>query len=75
MDVGSTGDRSARSQAHASIPEDAWEYHIRASLKDAAYKGLDFVPYCSTMPCKPESEDVKFMWVRVPIAAALHRIP
>mmetsp|Transcript_1660 Transcript_1660/g.4824 ORF Transcript_1660/g.4824 Transcript_1660/m.4824 type:complete len:81 (+) Transcript_1660:82-324(+) len=48
--------------AHATIPEDAWEYHIRASLKDAAYKGLDYVPYCSTMPCKPESEDVKFMW-------------
>lgn len=50
-------------QEHATIPDDAWEYHIRKSLNDAAYKGLDYVPYCSTMPCKPESDDVKFIWV------------
>ncbi len=51
-------------QAHATIPDDAWEYHIRKSLNDAAYKGLDYVPYCSTMPLKPESENVRFIWVR-----------
>lgn len=51
-------------QAHATIPDDAWEYHIRKSLNDAAYKGLDYVPYCSTMPLKPESESVRFIWVR-----------
>ena len=50
-------------QAHATIPDDAWEYHIRKSLNDAAYKGLDYVPYNTTMPLTPQSENVKFIWV------------
>lgn len=50
-------------QAHAPIPDDAWEYHVRKALNDAAYKGLDYVPYCTTMPVKPHSEHVSFMWV------------
>ena len=52
------------SQAHAKIPDDAWEYQIRKSLKDAAYQGLDYVPYCSTMPVPKECENPRFMWVR-----------
>lgn len=50
-------------QAHAPIPDDAWEYQIRKSLNDAAYQGLDYVPYCTTMPVQPNSENVAFMWV------------
>ncbi len=45
------------------IPDDAWEYQIRKALNDAAYQGLEYVPYCTTMPVKPNSEDVAFMWV------------
>lgn len=51
-------------QAHNKVPEDAWEYHTRKALKDAAYKGLDYVPYCSTMPVQPQTDEPKFMWVR-----------
>ncbi len=51
------------SQAHNKIPDDAWEYQIRKSLNDAAYNGLDYVPYCSTMPVQENAEEgVKFMW-------------
>ena len=50
-------------QAHAPIPDDAWEYQIRKSLNDAAYQGLDYVPYCTTMPVQANSENVAFMWV------------
>jgi hypothetical protein len=49
-------------QAHNKIPDDAWEYQIRKSLNDAAYNGLDYVPYCSTMPVQENCEDPKFMW-------------
>ena len=49
-------------QAHAKIPDDAWEYHIRKSLNDAAYNGLAYLPYCSTMPVQKECEDPRFMW-------------
>jgi hypothetical protein len=55
--------RTCTVQAHATIPDDAWEYHIRKSLKDAAYKGLDYVPYNTTMPLTPQSENVRFIWV------------
>lgn len=51
-------------QAHVKIPEDAWEYQIRKSLNDAAYNGLDYVPYCSTMPVQPKCDEAKFIWVR-----------
>ena len=51
-------------QAHAPIPDDAWEYQIRKALNDAAYNGLEYVPYCTTMPIQPNSENVAFMWVR-----------
>ena len=54
----------AACQAHVPIPDDAWEYQIRKSLNDAAYQGLEYVPYCTTMPVKANSEDVAFMWVR-----------
>lgn len=50
-------------QAHVPIPEDAWEYQIRKSLNDAAYNGLQYVPYCSTMPVQNKCDDPKFMWV------------
>ena len=50
------------SQANAKIPDDAWEYHIRKGLNDAAYNGLAYVPYCSTMPVQKECEDPRFMW-------------
>lgn len=53
----------AFAQAHAPIPDDAWEYQVRKSLNDAAYKGLEYVPYCTTMPVKANSEHVAFMWV------------
>ena len=49
------------------IPDDAWEYQIRKSLNDAAYQGLEYVPYCTTMPVKANSEDVAFMWVRATV--------
>ncbi|KDD77155.1 hypothetical protein H632_c7p3 [Helicosporidium sp. ATCC 50920] len=48
--------------AQARIPDDAWEYQIRKSLNDAAYNGLDYVPYCSTMPVTEKTDDVKFIW-------------
>ena len=56
-------------QAHVPIPDDAWEYHIRKSLNDAAYQGLEYVPYCTTMPVKANSEDVAFMWVRIALSS------
>lgn len=49
-------------QAHNKIPDDAWEYQIRKALNDAAYNGLDYVPYCSTMPVQEVCEDPKFIW-------------
>jgi hypothetical protein len=51
-----------RSQVHTKVPDDAWEYQIRKALNDAAYNGLDYVPYCSTMPVQDKCEDPKFMW-------------
>ena len=50
-------------QAHNPVPEDAWEYQIRKSLNDAAYNGLQYVPYCSTMPVQEKCDNPKFMWV------------
>ena len=47
------------------MPDDAWEYHTRKALNDAAYKGLDYVPYSSTMPVQPKTDEPKFMWVRL----------
>ena len=47
------------------MPDDAWEYHTRKALNDAAYKGLDYVPYSSTMPVQPKTDEPKFMWVRM----------
>lgn len=51
-----------RPQSHARIPDDAWEYQIRKSLNDAAYNGLDYVPYCSTMPVQPRDDNPKWIW-------------
>lgn len=48
--------------AHARIPDDAWDYQIRKALNDAAYNGLDYVPYCSTMPVQPHDANPKWMW-------------
>lgn len=50
-------------QANHAVPSDAWEYHMRKSLNDAAYRSLDYVPYCSTMPVQPGAPTAKFMWV------------
>ncbi len=47
------------------MPDDAWEYHTRKVLNDAAYKGLDYVPYSSTMPVQPKTDEPKFIWVRL----------
>lgn len=52
----------ATPQAHARIPDDAWDYQIRKALNDAAYNGLDYVPYCSTMPVQPHDANPKWMW-------------
>lgn len=49
-------------QAHARIPDDAWEYQVRKALNDAAYNGLDYVPYCSTMPVQPRDDNPKWLW-------------
>lgn len=57
-------------QAHIKIPDDAWEYQIRKTLNDAAYNGLDYVPYCSTMPVQPKCDDAKFIWVSLGCQAA-----
>jgi hypothetical protein len=46
----------------AKIPDDAWEYQIRKSLNDAAFNGLNYVPYCSTMPVQKNTETPKFIW-------------
>ena len=51
-----------RPQAHAKVPEDAWEYQIRKALNDAAYNGLDYVPYCSTMPVQQHDDNPKWVW-------------
>jgi len=40
-------------KASARVPDDAWEFHARKNANDAAYQGLDFAPYCSTMPVVP----------------------
>ena len=50
-------------QAHHKIPEDAWEYHTRKALNDAAFKELQYVPYSSTMPVQAKTDEPKFMWV------------
>lgn len=44
---------SSEKQASARVPDDAWEFHARKNANDAAYQGLDFAPYCSTMPVVP----------------------
>ena len=44
------------------MPEDAWEYQIRKALNDAAYNGLYYVPYSSTMPVQPKDDSPKWMW-------------
>lgn len=49
-------------QVHNKIPDDAWEYQIRKALNDAAYNGLDYVPYCSTMPVQEKCDNPQFMW-------------
>jgi hypothetical protein len=54
--------RTPLPQSHVKIPEDAWEYQIRKSLNDAAYNGLDFVPYSSTMPVQPRDDNPKWIW-------------
>jgi hypothetical protein len=36
----------------------------RRSLNDAAYQGLEYVPYCSTMPVPKACVQPRFMWVR-----------
>eukprot|EP00890_Picochlorum_soloecismus_P006085 jgi/Picsp_1/6478/NSC_03824-R1_predicted protein [Ostreococcus lucimarinus CCE9901] len=50
------------SAVHNKIPDDAWEYQIRKALNDAAYNGLDYVPYCSTMPVQEKCDNPQFMW-------------
>ena len=45
------------------MPDDAYEYQVRKALNDAAYTGLAYVPYCSTMPVPPRCEAPKFAWV------------
>lgn len=57
-----------RLQAHARVPDDAWEYQLRRSLGDAAYSTLAYVPYCSTMPVQRKCNSPAWMWV-----SALHR--
>lgn len=65
------GDSARVTDAHhvvmqdgAKIPDDAWEYHIRKALNDAAYQNLEYVPYCSTMPVRKACDaQPKFMWV------------
>lgn len=52
------------------VPEDAWEYQIRKSLNDAAYNGLQYVPYCSTMPVQEKCDEPKFMWVSLCLVTA-----
>lgn len=37
---------------------------MRKMLNDAAYQGLDYVPYSSTMPVQKDCSDPKFVWVR-----------
>eukprot|EP00798_Chlamydomonas_sp_ICE-L_P020454 gene20454-27242_t len=44
------------------IPDQAWDYHIRRSINDAAYNSLDYVPYASTMPVPQKCDNPKFMW-------------
>ena len=51
-------------QAHNAVPDDAWEYHMRKAANDAAFNGLAYKPYCSTMPVKPKEDAPKFAWVR-----------
>ena len=53
---------SLHAQAHNKIPDDAWEYQIRKNLNDAAYNGLQYVPYCSTMPVQKVCDDARFIW-------------
>ena len=45
------------------MPEDAWEYQTRKALNDAADKGLDYVPYISTMLVQPKTDEPKFTLV------------
>ena len=34
----------------------------RQALNDAAYNGLDYVPYCSTMPVQQHDDNPKWIW-------------
>jgi hypothetical protein len=52
------------SQKHNKIPDDHWEYQMRKMLNDASYQGLDYLPYCSTMPVQAKCDAPKFVWVR-----------
>ena len=49
-------------QSQAKVPEDAWEYHIRKALNDAAYNGLEYVPYSSLMPVPPKDDNPHWIW-------------
>ena len=66
---------TAVAQVGAKIPGDAWEYQIRKSLNDAAYNGLDYVPYCSLMPIPKETDEAHFMWVSAVGASRIALVP
>ena len=53
---------SNKTKASAKVPDDAWEYQIRKALNDAAYNGLDCVPYSSLMPVPQKDDNAKWMW-------------
>ena len=54
---------SSQAQHAGKVPDDAWEYHIRKALNDAAYQALEYVPYCSTMPVPKSCEQPRYVWV------------
>ncbi|KAF5835414.1 hypothetical protein DUNSADRAFT_7449 [Dunaliella salina] len=50
--------------AENPIPDNAWEFHIRKNLNDAAYNSLKYVPVCCCTPVCAKCNNPKYMWTR-----------
>ncbi|KAK3275752.1 hypothetical protein CYMTET_16134 [Cymbomonas tetramitiformis] len=66
-EIESSGPSMWQVAAHAEIPSTHWEYQMRKfggedGNGDAAYKGLDYVPFSATMPVSGDSDCISFIW-------------
>ena len=55
----------AKAAHEAGVPSDAWEYHMRAALQDAAYTSLAYAPACTHAPtCTGACPRPVWVWKR-----------